>query len=40
MDESYILSRFDDLVKSGVVLYDKNQETIQHVDGELKVGVN
>ncbi|KAL6835708.1 ATP adenylyltransferase domain-containing protein [Trichoderma sp. SZMC 28015] len=36
MDEMVILSKFDKLVNSGVVLYDENQETVQHVDGELE----
>lgn len=40
MDETSILSKFDDLVNSGVVLYDQNQETVRHVDGELEVGIN
>ncbi|KAL6857293.1 hypothetical protein J3F83DRAFT_763651 [Trichoderma novae-zelandiae] len=37
MNEASILSRFDALVKSGVVLYDPSQETIRHVDGELEL---
>lgn len=37
MDETLILSKFDELVNSGVVLYDESQETVQHVDGELEV---
>ncbi|KAL6790937.1 ATP adenylyltransferase domain-containing protein [Trichoderma sp. SZMC 28012] len=36
MDETLILSKFDKLVNSGLVLYDENQETVQHVDGELE----
>lgn len=35
MDESSILSRFDDLVRSGAVRYDENQETIRHTAGGL-----
>ncbi|KAL6691302.1 hypothetical protein J3F84DRAFT_387295 [Trichoderma pleuroticola] len=37
MDESLVLSKFDELVNSGLVLYDENQGTVQHVDGELEV---
>lgn len=37
MDETLILSKFDKLVNSGLVLYDENQETVQHVDGDLEV---
>lgn len=37
MDESSILSRFDDLVRSGAVRYDENQETIRHTTGGLTV---
>lgn len=37
MDEALILSKFDKLVDFGLVLYDENQETVQHVDGELEV---
>lgn len=37
MDETLILSKFDKLVNSDLVLYDQNQETVQHVDGELEV---
>lgn len=37
MEASSILSKFDDLVKNGLVLYDDKQEVIEHVDGELKV---
>ncbi|RFU24684.1 hypothetical protein B7463_g11653, partial [Scytalidium lignicola] len=36
MEESLVLSRFDSLVKSGVVLHDDKQEIIEHVDEELK----
>ncbi|KAL7916707.1 ATP adenylyltransferase domain-containing protein [Trichoderma velutinum] len=36
MDETLILSQFDKLVSSGSVLYDRNQVTDQHVDGELE----
>ena len=39
MEESLILSEFDRLVKSGLVLYDDKQEIIEHIDGELKVSV-
>jgi hypothetical protein len=39
MEESLILSEFDSLVKSGLVLYDDKQEIIEHIDGELKVSV-
>ncbi|KAJ5116067.1 hypothetical protein N7456_000415 [Penicillium angulare] len=37
VDESFILSEFDSLVNSGVVIYNDKQETIEHVDGDLKV---
>ncbi|KAE8152873.1 hypothetical protein BDV25DRAFT_150325 [Aspergillus avenaceus] len=36
MDESLILSKFDYLVESGHVLYDNNQQIIEHIDGDLK----
>lgn len=36
MEESFILSEFEKLVKSGLVLYDTKQRTIVHIDGELK----
>ncbi|KAL6796246.1 ATP adenylyltransferase domain-containing protein [Trichoderma sp. SZMC 28013] len=36
MNETLVLSKFDELVNSGLVLYDQNQETVQHVDGELE----
>ncbi|KAL7940956.1 hypothetical protein V8C42DRAFT_336046 [Trichoderma barbatum] len=36
MDETLFLSKFDELVDSGVVLYDQNQETVQYADGDLK----
>ncbi|KAF3065735.1 Diadenosine 5',5'''-P1,P4-tetraphosphate phosphorylase 2 [Trichoderma lentiforme] len=36
MNETWILSKFDKLVNSGLVFYDENQETVQHVDGELE----
>ncbi|EHK20458.1 uncharacterized protein TRIVIDRAFT_48895 [Trichoderma virens Gv29-8] len=31
-----VLSRFDTLTQSGLVRYDKNQEIIEHTDGDLK----
>lgn len=37
MNESFILSEFDKLVKSGVVIYNDKQEMIEYTDGELKV---
>lgn len=37
MEESLILSRFDNLVQSGLVLYDDKQHIIEHIEGELKV---
>lgn len=37
MDESFILSKFDRLVESGLVLYDEKQQIIEHIDGDLKV---
>lgn len=37
MDQSSILSRFDGFVQSGVVLYDNQQQIVEHVDGKLKV---
>ncbi|KAI9035748.1 uncharacterized protein KD926_002937 [Aspergillus affinis] len=36
MDESLILSKFDRLVESGLVLYDDKQQIIEHIDGNLK----
>ncbi|KAL3422718.1 tetraphosphate phosphorylase 2 (ATP adenylyltransferase) [Phlyctema vagabunda] len=36
MEEHLILSKFDGMVKSGLVLYDEKQETIEHIDAELK----
>ncbi|EPS28964.1 hypothetical protein PDE_03910 [Penicillium oxalicum 114-2] len=35
MDESFILSKFNQLVQSGVVLYDENQRIIKHVEKDL-----
>lgn len=32
-----LLSRFDDLTKSGLVLYDENQKVVKHTDGDLEV---
>lgn len=37
MDEALILSKFDGLVHTGLVLYDDKQEIIEKVDGDLKV---
>lgn len=37
MEEPLILSRFDGLIESGLVLYDDKQETIEFDDGKLKV---
>lgn len=37
MDESSIISKFDKLVNSGTVMYNDQQEIIEHIDGELKV---
>lgn len=37
MEESLILSKFDNLVQSGLVLYDDKQQIIEHIDGDLKV---
>ncbi|RGP58733.1 hypothetical protein FSPOR_11818 [Fusarium sporotrichioides] len=31
-----LLSRFDALTKSGLVLYDENQKIVEHTDGDLK----
>lgn len=39
MDESTILSKFDNFVESDVVLYDDQQRMVEHVDGKLKVSV-
>ncbi|KAE8372783.1 hypothetical protein BDV26DRAFT_297529 [Aspergillus bertholletiae] len=36
MEGSHILSKFDHFVDSGVVLYDDNQQIIEHIDGSLK----
>jgi hypothetical protein len=40
MDTLSILSQFDRLVGSGLVLYDDRQENIEQVDGELKVPIS
>jgi hypothetical protein len=32
MEESFILAEFDSLVKSGLVLYNHKQESIEHVE--------
>lgn len=37
MEESLILEKFDNLVESGLVLYDDKQQIVEHVDGDLKV---
>ena len=37
MEESLILSKFDNLVQSSIVQYDDKQQIIEHVDGDLKV---
>jgi hypothetical protein len=39
MDESLILSKFDSIVESGLVLYDKKQDIVEYTDGDLKVSV-
>jgi hypothetical protein len=39
MEESAILSQFDKHVKGGLVKYDQKQESIEHINGELKVSV-
>jgi hypothetical protein len=39
MDESFILSKFDSMVESGLVLYDNKQDIVEYTDGDLKVGV-
>lgn len=39
MDASFMMSQFDRLVGSGLVLYDDRQENIEQVDGELKVHI-
>ncbi|CAI7653953.1 unnamed protein product [Penicillium glandicola] len=36
MEESLVLSKFDNLVQSGLVLYDDKQRIIEHIDGDLK----
>ncbi|KAJ5504843.1 hypothetical protein N7463_007717 [Penicillium fimorum] len=36
MEESLVLSKFDNLVQSGLVLYDDKQQIIEHIDGNLK----
>ncbi|KAF5566680.1 ATP adenylyltransferase II [Fusarium phyllophilum] len=35
-DGSALLSTFDGLTKSGLVLYDENQKVVEHTDGDLK----
>lgn len=37
MEEPLILAKFDNLVQSGLVLYDDKQQIIEHIDGDLKV---
>lgn len=32
-----LISRFDNLVQSGLVLYDDDQQIIEHIEGDLKV---
>jgi ATP adenylyltransferase len=39
MDELSILSKFDSLVESGIVVYDDKQDIIEYADGDLKVGI-
>ncbi|CAG8896514.1 unnamed protein product [Penicillium egyptiacum] len=36
MEESLILSKFDHLVQSGLVLYDDKQQIIERIDSDLK----
>ncbi|KAB8263158.1 hypothetical protein BDV32DRAFT_136216 [Aspergillus pseudonomiae] len=36
MKESLVVSKFDRLVECGLVLYDDKQQTIEHIDGDLK----
>ncbi|XEU94862.1 hypothetical protein FSHL1_000146 [Fusarium sambucinum] len=36
LDRSALLSRFDALTKSGLVLYDEDQKIVDHTDGDLK----
>lgn len=36
-DGSALLSTFDALTKSGLVLYDESQKVVEHTDGGLKV---
>ncbi|OGM49827.1 hypothetical protein ABOM_001437, partial [Aspergillus bombycis] len=35
MEESLVLSKFDRLVESGLVLYDDKQQIVEHIDGDL-----
>lgn len=37
MEEPLVLSKFDNLVQSGLVLYDDKQQIIEHIEGDLKV---
>ncbi|KAI9034787.1 uncharacterized protein KD926_005578 [Aspergillus affinis] len=39
MEESLVISKFDRLVESGLVLYDDKQQIIEHIDGDLKVRI-
>lgn len=39
MEESYIFSKFDNLIKSGAVRYDEKQRRIEHVDEDLHVSI-
>lgn len=37
MNEQALVSKFDELVSSGLVLYDESQQIVKHVDGGLQV---
>jgi hypothetical protein len=37
MNDTQWLSRFDELVESGLVSYDPDQRTTQHTEGNLTV---
>ncbi|KAJ5485264.1 hypothetical protein N7539_005252 [Penicillium diatomitis] len=36
MDHTFILNKFNELIQSGIVLYDEDQRIVEHVEGDLK----
>jgi ATP adenylyltransferase len=37
IDNTFVLSKFDALTKSGLVQFDDSQKIVEHIDGDLKV---